>query len=114
MTRTAFARLKQQLVAAVNGKGAVPEAGRLVWGWFCDLSNGRSYHMAGPNPIAFADIEAFARLHRWPIKPHHVELIRAMDDAWIRKSLGTQTNINRARPATQQPITAEAFDAIFG
>ena len=113
MTRTALARLKRQLVAAITDKARVPEAGRLVWGWFCDLSNARTYHMAGPNPIGFADIEAFARLHCWPIQPHQVELIRALDDAWIRKSLGS-TASSRARPTTSQPITADAFDAIFG
>lgn len=41
-----------------------------------------------------------------PLEPHHVEIIIAMDQAWL-KGGGRQ-------PVQRKPITAEVFDAVFG
>lgn len=110
----AFRRLKRQLAAAAGAtKPRVPEAGRLAWGWFVALGNARTYHAAGPNPIGLADIEAFARLHRLPIEPRHVELIQAMDDAWIEKTLARTGKPSALTFKNAPPITAEIFDRLF-
>lgn len=115
-------RLAGQLVAALRknlagGKPVVPEAGIPIWNLFMGIAAGRTYHAAGPHPVSNAEIEAYARLHRWPLQPHHVELIRAMDDAWLthayRKIDGKRSGVERFSEHSQA-VNPEAFDAVFG
>lgn len=116
-----FARLERQLVASLETHVAtgrppdVPEAGALLWRrHFAELCGTRSYGPNGPNPIAFAEIEAWARLMRWPLQPHHVAAIRALDDAWLehayaRRSAGDRKTL----PASSgQALTPALFDLI--
>lgn len=110
-------RLKRQLVAALKAHltsswpARLPEAGRLAWQWFAELSASRSYGMAGPDPLSFAEIEAWARLKRWPLEERHVDLIWALDRTWIDHAYARQPNASE-RPA--QAINPAAFDAVFG
>lgn len=114
------------LVAALRrhlagGKPVVPEADVLFWNLFMEISASRTYHAAGPNPVSFAEIEAYARLHRWPLRPHHVAIIRALDDAWLehayRKQEGGEADrksFDGRRAALAPQLTAGSFDAVFG
>lgn len=107
----AWQRLERQMTVALVAHMAgrpllVPEAGRLFWRWFVDLHRSRTYHAAGPHPIAYAEIEAYGRLHGWPLERRHVELIRALDAAWLNQNI---------RPTSQPAmLTAESFDAVLG
>lgn len=82
-------RLRAQLVTALKDhlrrgdRAEVPEAGGLLWEAFLELDGTRTYHAAGPNPIAFAEIDAWARLMGYPLARHHVATIRAMDSAML-------------------------------
>jgi hypothetical protein len=112
-------RLRDQLVAAVTtSKPRIPEAGRLVFRWFVDLSLARSYGPHGPNPISYAEIEAWARVTGTPAQPHHVEVLRAMDDAWMAKARD-EIRIATGAPASTTPRTSSQsmnpalFDAMF-
>lgn len=118
-------KLEALLVAALKrhlagGKPVVPEAGVLLWNLFMEISASRTYHAAGPHPISHAEIEAYCRLHRWPLQPHHIAIIRALDDAWLehayRKMVGRndRSTFDAGRYANAQPITADGFDAVFG
>jgi len=99
----------------LSGKrGTVPEAGRLLWKWFADLSATRTYHAAGPHPISYAEIEAYARLMRWPLEPRHVELIRALDRVWLEYAHPARSIPAASYPRNAPEITEEAFDAVFG
>lgn len=117
-----FDRLEKQLLAALQRAldkkpPRVPEAGRLLWRWFIALSETRTYHMAGPNPISFAEIEAYACLHRWPMEPRHVAIIRALDAAWLAHATASSARRegkNAVPRSSSQPITADLFDAVFG
>lgn len=117
-----YDRLEKQLVAALEraldkAPTRIPEAGRLIWQWFIALSETRTYHMAGPNPISFAEMEAYAHLHRWPMEPRHVTIIRAMDAAWLAhaNASGARREGKNAVPrSSSQPMTADLFDAVFG
>ncbi|MEF2074348.1 phage tail assembly chaperone [Consotaella aegiceratis] len=109
-------RLERQLVAAVtNPRPHVPEAGRLLWQWFGELHEARGYGMVGPDPISHVEIEAWARLRRVQLQPHHVEIVRAMDAAWIEAA---HKRNDQGAPAvartTDQQINPAAFDAVFG
>jgi hypothetical protein len=112
---SAFLRLERQLCAAVRdalagGKARPPIAGLLLWNTFQRLSAGRTYHAAGPNPIALAEIEALCRLIRLPLEPRHVAILVAMDRAWIETALAS-----RAQPGakTLPRITGEANPAVL-
>ena len=112
--------LEKQLIEALRktlagGKPVVPEAGRLLWSFFVELSAARSYSMTGPNPISHAEIEAWARLHRWPLKLRHIATLRTMDDAWLQHAHSSTTGKGgKTLPrSSAQEITPAAFDAVF-
>lgn len=94
----------------------VPEAGVLLWNLFMEISTTRTWHAAGPHPIANAEIEAWCRLHRWPLQPHHITIIRALDDAWIEHVYGRRAGAATvgASGAQAKPLTSTMFDAAFG
>lgn len=112
------AELKRQLETKGAHAVRIPAGGELLWRWFLDLGQTRTYHMAGPNPISFVEIEAYARQMRWPLEPHHIDILRAMDAAWLEHAS------KRAQPAPQgvkvlpqvsaTPLTAGLVDAVFG
>lgn len=109
-------RLQEQMTAALRkrlagGAARVPEGGALVWGWFADLCTTR----AQGNPISYAEIEAYARLYRWPVEPRHVEMIRALDRVWLEAARGPAPAQGQP-PASYSPppVTAAAFDVVFG
>lgn len=51
-----------------------------IWGWFWSLSAQRR---SGPEPIAFSEIHAWARLSGESPTPDQVRLLLAMDSAWM-------------------------------
>lgn len=120
-------RLRKPLVAALQrhlagGRPVVPEAGVLLWNLFMEIAASRTYHAAGPNPISHAEIGNYCRFHRWPLQPHHIAVIRAMDDAWLQHAYAKMSSgdkqedgktFDSARYANAQPLTAAAFDAVF-
>lgn len=112
-------RLKRQLVAAVTStKHRVPDAGRLIWMWFTALHSTRHYGMAGATPIAYAEIAAYARINRLPIRADHIAILRAMDDAWLTTTRRRQEKIapgmKPAPSVSDQEISAKSFDVMFG
>jgi hypothetical protein len=94
--------------------GRVPDAGRLVWSWFLALCRTRTSNGYGPNPISYAEIEAYARLYRWPLEPRHVDLILAMDRVWMEHARGMEGVMPGAASRSGVEMTPEAFDAVFG
>lgn len=114
---TACDRLQRQLGAALGaalaGRDvALPEAGCLIWSWFVELSASRTYGMSGPNPLSWSEIEAWARLRRWPLSDSHITILRALDRAWLEHAYA---GISGGQPpASAQRITPAAFDAVFG
>lgn len=96
----------------------VPAGGALLWTWFTDLNHTRTMHAAGPNPICYQEIEAYARLHRIPVRPDHVEILCAMDRVYLdhihagRKT--TPDGVAVLPPRSSSPMTGELFDALFG
>ena len=116
-------RLRPQLVAALKAhlasgsKPVVLEAGELLWLAFGELSATRTTGFAGPNPITYAEIEAWARLNRWPLQPHHVAVIRALDDAFIEHVYAQRPGVPGGKVALRSSghaVNPAAFDAVFG
>ncbi|WP_404404876.1 hypothetical protein [Pelagibacterium halotolerans] len=93
----------------------IPEPGLLAWRWFLDLCRTRTHNGTGPNPISHAEIEAYARLYRWPLKPHHVDQILALDRIWIEHAYRQQRRRLANQPSANDPtLDRGAFDAVFG
>lgn len=115
-------RLQGQLCAALEAhlageRANPPEAGRLLWNAFNDLSRARSYHGAGPNPIGYAEIHAWCMLMRMPLEPHHVACIVAMDRVWtdhVHQAVRAGSALPAAAPATKRALTPGLFDAVLG
>ena len=119
-------RLQHQLVAAMAShlKGdytaAIPEAGRLVWQWFLELSDTRTWHQAGPNAISYSEIYAWMQVTRWPVQPRHIGLITALDSAWLahfyaqRKREQENKDKPKLPQRSEHELTPELFDAMFG
>lgn len=104
---TGTERLKAQMINAIHhGPEHVPEAGVILWHAFTALNRTRTTTGLAPNPITYTEIEAWSRLFRMPLQPHHVDILTAMDHAWLK---GDDT-----KTAPKSPITPAAFDAVFG
>ena len=111
-------RLEKQLVAALRahlagGPARPPEAGAFLWGAFIELDMGRTLHMSGPNPIAYTEIEAWARLNRCPLGARHVRIIKAMDAALIEHAARKQGGDSIAGRSPHQ-LSAKLFDKAIG
>lgn len=108
-------RLCDTLKAHLDGYPvALPPPGALVWSWFLALCRTRPANGFGPHPISYGEIEAYARLYRWPIEPRHVDMILAMDRVWMdhaRHNVGNSHTTPPPGPGVE--MTPEAFDAVF-
>ncbi|MFS8124204.1 hypothetical protein QD336_17430 [Rhizobium sp. BR 250] len=89
-----------------------------MWKWFIDLNRTRTFHMAGPNPISFAEIDAYARVSGWPISERHVAIITAMDGAFLshhaQQSSKKPDGVKMLPPVSKVPLSAGLLDAMFG
>ena len=112
-------RLEVQLVTALRRHLAdgqpvhLPEAGRFLWRAFVELDATRSMHMSGPNPIAYTEIEAWARLNRCPLGARHVRIIKAMDATLIEHAARKQGGDSIAGRSPHQ-LSAKLFDKAIG
>lgn len=99
---------------------AIPAGGDLLWRWFHDLNQTRTWHSVGPNPISYSEIEAYARLHALPLRSDHIAVIRAMDRTFMehvyrgRNTSQTPDSVKVLPPRSSSPMTSELFDALFG
>ena len=118
-----FIRLRSQLQEALRlhlargRKPRIPEAGRLVWGWFIELNQTRAVGDNGPAALTYAEIEAWARLHRWPIEARHMAMLSAMDKVYLdhlqRARQMAASGVKVLPPRSGQGLTAALFDAVF-
>lgn len=116
-------RLQSQLVSALQenlrrreDRPQIPEAGRLLWAAFLELDATRSFSATGPSPITYAEIESWARINRYPLAPHHVAILRAMDAALIRQfaeEVKRQQSNKRQGAKSRAALTPAFFDARF-
>jgi hypothetical protein len=110
MTEALVSALRQRLA---GGDLDVPEPGIILWNIFIALGATRTYHSAGPNQISYTEIDAYCRLHRWPLEPHHVDIIVALDAAWLehaQRELRRPSGMARLRGGA----TKANIDAVLG
>lgn len=58
--------------------------------------------MSGPNPLEWADFQAFVGLARFPLAPWEIDLIERLDDAWLASVAEQQQQSNQSTPADSQ------------
>ncbi|MBB4123282.1 phage tail assembly chaperone [Martelella radicis] len=94
----------------------LPAGSELLWQWFCELSATRTWNANGPNPISFAEIIAYCRVTGWPISRVHVDILQAMDAAWLKQVAAMQfpEGNSRQNKQSRRTMTPGLFDAIFG
>lgn len=94
----------------------MPAGGEPAWSAFVDLSRTRGITPAGPAAIAYAEIEAHARLMRLPLEPRHVRAIVALDRAFLAHARGSEKFSAREEipEEARHGISPAAFDAVFG
>lgn len=109
----AIDRLQRQLVAALvdhlkGGKPRPPVAGVGLWLVFGALSNLRRWGPNGPDPIQPSEIAAWAEPRGMVLPAHHLDVLAAMDVAWL----------DHARTPEAERVagvmTGAQFDAMFG
>lgn len=119
----AWSDFKRRMVSALQDclvtrkPPRLPDGGAALWRWFTDLSRIRSYHMSGPNAVSHVEIEAYCHLHRITMQPHHVAILRAMDDAYLDHiaSMRDRPDDIKVLPhRASGEINASLFDAVFG
>ncbi|MGY6410047.1 MAG: phage tail assembly chaperone [Alkalilacustris sp.] len=114
--------LQERLCAALRAylqgdRPQMPDGTGLLWEAFLDLSLARTYHAQGPNPISFIEIEAWARLTRTPLQPHHVRIIRAMDVTFMEhfaadRRAGAPEGARALPRGSSHALTPALFDAL--
>jgi hypothetical protein len=97
---------------AANDRPRVPIGCDVVWKWFADLNNFRTWSMAGPDPIPYREMEAYGRIFGWYFRPKDIAVLRAMDDAYLAHFREKQGKTGRPA-ASGGPITSALFDAMF-
>ena len=90
----------------------------MLWKWFMALHKTRQSGMNGPKPIRYKEIEAYSRLMGEGIEPRHVKILIAMDQTYLEAAYKRTAPLPdgvKALPAVSStPISARAFDAMFG
>lgn len=85
----------------------VPEAGRIYWKMFAELSCRRTYGRVGPNPLQWSEIEAWMRVRCCRLRQEDIEIILAMDGVYVEAAFKS----DRGSPRSE--ATPQALDAVF-
>lgn len=106
-------RLKAQLVVALRDhlrgrRPAPPFAGVALWQAFAALSDARRWSDGMPDPLQASEVEAWARLTGAALPRHHVQIIAALDAAWLEWMRTPEAE------RVAGPMTGAVFDAMFG
>lgn len=84
--------LREHLEAAMQATGnrpadldgpACPSGVDYVWHWFCELSAARGSSGFGPNPLGYADIDAWSRLTGRQPDVFEVSCLMALDGTYF-------------------------------
>ncbi len=78
-----------------------PELLLHIWMDFMHLSRGRTSNGFGANPLTWTDIAEWQRLTRIDLSPWHVDLLVALDNAWMTEHARQLKPKDKAKTKTQ-------------
>lgn len=115
-------RFKRRMAAAMEARLSgqdhrLPEGSVILWNAFTALSRSRTSGPVGPNPLGFSEIEAWSRLMRVPLEPHHVEIIAEMDRMWMKhayRETSAPEGVKSLPPVSGHQLTPAMFDLALG
>lgn len=113
-----MSRLQKQMIAAMKahlagGERQLPAGSVILWNAFIALSRSRTSGPSGPNPISFPEIEAWSRLMRVPLEPHHVQIIIEMDREWMKhayRDSSAPEGVKTLPRSSEHKLTPAMFD----
>jgi hypothetical protein len=79
----------------------IPDVVSHVWNWFWVVNNRRQYSPNGPQPLTFSEIDSWVRRMDLDARPEEIEMLVAMDDAFITASY-RELRDDRARQQSRQ------------
>ena len=90
----------------------MPMAGQRVWGIFLALASNRSSNGFGASPISFSEVEAWSRMHREPVRPFELDIIRALDATHLELMAAMAKEPDKPK-VSDQKLTVAVFDRLF-
>lgn len=75
--------LYESAISQLEDASEIPFYIAHIWEWFWQINKGRTYHMSGPNPITWQDIEAWSNLLSTQIQPIEVEILKEIDSVYL-------------------------------
>lgn len=110
--RAAFkALLESRPTRLPEGSGPVVDA-------FLALNRARSYGPHGPDPISWQALDAYCRVMRVPLEPHHARAVMSVDEVWmehmLRQMKAPPEGVKTLPPISAQPLTAQLLDVVMG
>lgn len=92
----------------------VPFAGQRIWGIFLAVNATRGSNGFGPSPIAYAEIAAFSRLYREPIRPWELTILRELDATFLKAVAKRGSTETPAAPEVDaRPLSPALFATLF-
>lgn len=80
--------------------------------WFWKLSSRRQQSSSGPSPIAYTEIESWAKLTYTPISAWEVEVITHIDSVWLIE-VGEEARKDRLRQEGMNKLKAQTAKKRF-
>lgn len=106
----------------------IPWGGRRIWAIFLALNATRGSGGFGPLPISNVEIEAYLRLNGEIMRPWEMEIVRAMDRAYMEAAMNRNADggndgsslfsdlkrMAKKNQVNSRPMSPQVFDALFG
>ena len=70
-------------VPEIDEMGSIPNGFEYFIDWFRELSEGRTYHMSGPNPLSFTDIMNWKALFGIHLFDWQVRVLKEIDNVFL-------------------------------
>jgi len=86
LARAKDLKRREELEAELHG-APLPPAAAYLWGTFLRLHTRRGNNGFGVLPLSWSEIDAFCRLSGVRLAPWEVEIVEALDDAYMAEQV---------------------------
>jgi hypothetical protein len=96
----------------VSGGAVIPPAGWRIWSIFSELNRTRTVGW-GLSPISFHEIESWAWIKREPLRAFEIDIILALDAAYLEAVSNRSNNESVAPHTNSRRMSPALFDTLF-